>query len=176
MIFHDTAIAGVYVIEPERLEDERGFFARMWSPAALDAKGLNPRIAHMSVSFNKRKGTLRGMHYQAEPMAEAKIVRCTQGAIHDVALDLRRDSPTFLRSVACELTADNRRMLYIAEGLAHGLQTLRDDTEVLYAISLEYSPQHGRGVRWNDPAFGIVWPDDIRTMNERDRSYPDFQR
>lgn len=176
MIFHDTAIVGVYVIEPERLEDDRGFFARIWSPTALDAKGLNPRIAHMSVSFNKRKGTLRGMHYQIEPMAEAKIVRCTLGAIHDVALDLRRDSPTFLRSVACELTANNRCMLYIAEGLAHGFQTLRDETEVLYAISQEYSPQHSRGVRWNDPAFAIAWPDDIRTMNDRDRSYPDFPR
>jgi dTDP-4-dehydrorhamnose 3,5-epimerase len=176
MIFHDTAIAGVYVIEPERLEDERGFFARIWSPAALESKGLNPRIAHMSVSFNHRKGTLRGMHYQAEPMAEAKIVRCTQGAIHDVALDLRRASPTFLRWVAFELTASNRRMLYIPEGLAHGFQTLRDETEVLYAIGEEYSPQHARGVRWNDPAFGIAWPDDTRTMNERDRSYPDFQR
>lgn len=176
MIFHDTAVAGVYIIEPERVEDERGFFARLWCPDELRAKGLDPRLAHMSASFNRRRGTLRGMHYQAAPMAEVKIVRCTQGAIYDVALDLRRDSPTFLQSVACELSADNHRMLYIPEGLAHGFQTLRDDSEVLYAISQTYSPQHGRGVRWDDPAFGITWPDDVRTINERDRTYPDFRR
>lgn len=174
MIFQDTPIAGVYIIEPTRIEDERGFFARLWHPDAFRAKGLNPRIAHMSVSFNGRRGTLRGMHYQAAPMAEAKIVRCTRGAIHDVALDLRRDSPTYLQSVACELTALNHRMLYIGEGLAHGFQTLAKDSEVLYAISQEYSPAHGRGVRWDDPAFRIGWPDAVRTINERDRTYPDY--
>lgn len=176
MTFHDTPIVGVYIIDVERIEDERGFFTRLWHPQALQAKGLNPHIAHMSASFNNSKGTLRGMHYQAEPMSEVKIVRCTQGAIYDVALDLRRDSPTFLQSFGCELTSTNQRMLYIAEGLAHGFQTLRDETEVLYLISQAYSPQHGRGVRWDDPAFGIVWPDDVRTINERDRSYPDFNR
>lgn len=172
----DTPIAGVHVIEPAKIEDDRGFFARVWHPEPLRAKGLNVRLAHISVSFNRRKGTLRGMHYQAPPMAEAKIVRCTRGAIHDVALDLRQDSPTFLQSFACELTAANHRMLYIAEGLAHGYQTLQDDTEVLYVISEEYSPQYGGGVRWDDPAFGIQWPEAPRTMNERDRSYPDFRR
>jgi dTDP-4-dehydrorhamnose 3,5-epimerase len=176
MIFHDTPITGVYIIEPERIEDERGFFARLWNPDAFRARGLNPHIAHMSVSFNRRRGTLRGMHYQAEPMAEAKIVRCTRGAIHDVALDIRPESPTYLQSVGCELSDLNHRMLYIGEGLAHGFQTLRDDSEVLYAISQEYSPAHGRGVRWDDPAFAIAWPEDTRTINERDRTYPDFVR
>jgi dTDP-4-dehydrorhamnose 3,5-epimerase len=175
MIFHETPIAGVHIIEPERFQDERGYFTRLWAPEAFAARGLDARIAHISSSFNRRKGTLRGMHFQAAPMSEVKIVRCTQGAIYDVALDLRSDSPTFRRWFGCELSAENGRMLYIAEGLAHGFQTLRDATEVQYLISTEYSPAHGRGVRWNDPAFGIQWPEDQRTMNERDATYPDFR-
>ncbi|HET7218708.1 MAG TPA: dTDP-4-dehydrorhamnose 3,5-epimerase [Vicinamibacterales bacterium] len=175
MVFLETALPDLYVLEPERVEDERGFFARIWQPGDFIARGLNPKLAHVSVSFNRRKGTLRGLHYQTAPMAEAKIVRCGRGAVFDVVVDLRHDSPAFTRWVGVELSDDNGRALYIPEGCAHGFQTLRDNTELLYFISAEYSPEHARGVRWNDPVFGITWPDDVRTMNERDRSYPDFQ-
>jgi dTDP-4-dehydrorhamnose 3,5-epimerase len=175
MVFQKTAIPDVHILELERIEDERGFFARIWEAAELSKRGLNAQLAHVSVSFNRHKGTLRGLHYQIAPMEEVKIVRCTRGAMFDVALDLRATSPTFKKWVGVELTAENRRALYIPEGLAHGFQTLSDDTEVMYFISREYSPDHSRGVRWNDPAFGIAWPSDTRTMNERDRTYPDFQ-
>jgi dTDP-4-dehydrorhamnose 3,5-epimerase len=174
MIFHGTTLPDVHLLEIEKAEDERGFFARLWDAEELSRRGLNARLAHVSVSFNRRKGTLRGLHYQAPPMAEVKIVRCIRGAIFDVAVDLRESSPTFKQWTGVELTADNRRALYIPEGLAHGFQTLADDTEVMYFIGGEYSPAHSRGVRWNDPAFGIKWPDDQRTINERDRTYADF--
>jgi dTDP-4-dehydrorhamnose 3,5-epimerase len=169
-----TPIPGVFVIEPERHADERGFFARLWSPDALSAHGLNASLAQISLSYNERRGTLRGLHYQAPPMQETKIVRCTRGAIFDVAVDLRPESPTFRRWTAHELTESNRSMLYIPEGCAHGFQTLADGCEVLYFISCAYSPSHGRGVRWDDPAFGIEWPAGDRIMNARDRTYPDF--
>ena len=174
MVIRDTALAGIHILEPEPLGDERGFFARLWSVESLDAHGLVSRFKHACVSFNLRKGTLRDMHYQAAPFAETKLVRCTRGAIYDVALDLRAGSPTFRRWIAAELTAENRHTLYIPAGCAHGFQTLVDGAEVEYLIDAEYSPAHGRGVRWNDPAFRIDWPDDERTMNDRDRNYPDF--
>ena len=170
-----TPLAGVYVLDPERFADERGFFARVWDGTELAAAGLNGALAHASVSYNHRAGTLRGMHYQRVPFEEAKLVRCTQGAIFDVALDLRPASPTFRQWHAVELTAANRRMLYIPEGCAHGFQTLADNSEVLYLISAPYSPAHGAGVRWDDPAFGIAWPPAAhRIMADRDASYPDF--
>jgi dTDP-4-dehydrorhamnose 3,5-epimerase len=175
MLFHQTTLPDVHILEPERKEDDRGFFARIWQPAELTDQGLSARLAHVSVSFNRKKGTLRGLHYQAAPMAEVKIVRCTRGAVFDVAVDLRPASPHFRRWVGIELTAENGRALYIPEGFAHGFQTLSDDTELLYFISEEYSPDHARGARWDDPAFGIAWPSDVRTMNERDRTYPDFR-
>jgi dTDP-4-dehydrorhamnose 3,5-epimerase len=174
MIVHETRLPGVYVLEPDRKSDERGYFARIWEPALLAERGLNVKVAQVSVSFNHRKGTLRGLHYQAAPMEEAKIVRCIRGAIFDVAVDIRPGSRTCRQWVGAELTAENGRGLYIPEGFAHGFQTLVDDTEVLYFISQDYSAPHARGVRWDDPAFGIAWPDDRRTMNERDRTYPDF--
>ena len=174
MIFSETALAGAWIVEPERLEDERGFFARSWCRREFEARGLNPDVAQCNVSFNKRRGTLRGLHYQAEPYREAKLIRCTRGAVHDVILDLRPGSTTFLRHVAVILDAESRRMLYVPEGLAHGFQTLEDDTEVFYQMSAFYSPDHARGVRWNDPAFGIRWPDDDPTISSRDRGYPDF--
>jgi dTDP-4-dehydrorhamnose 3,5-epimerase len=174
MIFTKTEIPGAFIIEPERLEDPRGFFARIWSEEDAKAHGLAERWVQSSVSFNHKRGTLRGLHYQAVPFQEAKLVRCTMGAIFDVAVDLRRDSPAFRRHVSATLSAGNRRMLYIPEGCAHGLQTLEDDTEVFYQISQFYSPEHGRGVRWNDPAFGIPWPPADRIMIDRDRDYPDF--
>ena len=175
MIFKDTAVRGVYVIEPERLEDLRGFFARTWSGRELEERGLDARIAQCSISYNHRAGTLRGMHYQAPPHAEVKIVRCTSGSLHDVALDLRPDSPTYLRHAAVVLSARARNMIYIPEGCAHGFQTLEDGTEVFYQISAAYEPSAARGVRWDDTAFGIAWPETAeRIMIERDRSYPDY--
>ena len=176
MIVTATEIPGVFLLEPELVEDERGAFARTWCPREFAARGLSPNLAQCSLSFNARKGTLRGMHYQAAPYAEAKLVRCTRGAIYDVALDLRPGSPTFKRWTARELSADNRRMLYIPEGCAHGFQTLADDTEVFYQISEFYHPEAARGVRWDDPAFGIAWPPaERRILSARDAGYEDFR-
>ncbi len=174
MIFTPAPLAGAYVIVPEPLEDARGLFARTWCERELAARGLETRIAQCSTSFNKRKGTLRGMHYQIRPFAETKIVRCTRGSLFDVIVDLRPESPTFRQHFAAVLSADDRKMMYVPTGFAHGFQTLEDTTEVLYQISEFYSPDHARGVRWNDPAFGIRWPDDERTIVDRDRNYPDF--
>ena len=174
MLFTETKLKGVFIIEPERLEDERGFFARTWCTQEFEAHGLNPQLVQCSISFNRKKGTLRGMHYQAAPNAEAKLIRCTMGAIYDVALDLRPGSATFKQWTAVELTAENRKMLYIPEGLAHGFQTLADDTEVHYQISESYHPESARGVRWDDSAFAITWPDAERTISAKDRHYPDL--
>lgn len=174
MLFLPTALSGVFVLEPERHEDERGFFARTWCQREFAARGLNPRLVQCSMSFNKRRGTLRGLHYQAAPFEEARLVRCPRGAIFDVVLDLRPGSPTWLQHVAVVLSAENARMVYVPEGCAHGFQTLADDTEVFYQMSEFHSPEHARGVRWDDPRFGIAWPDDERTISERDRTYPDF--
>lgn len=174
MIFSETQLAGAWIVDLDRIEDTRGFFARSWCVREFEVHGLNPRLVQCSVSFNKRRGTLRGMHYQAAPYQEAKLIRCTRGAIHDVIIDLRPDSPTYTRHVAVMLDADNRRMLYVPTGFAHGFQTLADDSEVFYQMSEFHSPDHARGVRWNDPAFAIQWPDVERTISERDRHYPDF--
>jgi dTDP-4-dehydrorhamnose 3,5-epimerase len=174
VIFVPTALPGAFVVEPERREDQRGFFARTWCAREFEAHGLNPRLAQCSVSFSKRKGTLRGMHYQVAPYQEAKLVRCTMGAIHDVIIDLRPTSPAYKQHLAVVLTAENRRMLYVPEGFAHGFQTLADDTEVFYQMSEFYSPDHARGIRWDDPAFALVWPPDDRIIIDRDQSYPDF--
>ena len=174
MIFQETALTGAHVIEPERLEDDRGFFARVWCAREFATHGLETHIAQCSISLNLRRGTLRGMHYQAPPWGEVKLVRCTRGAIHDVIIDLRADSATFLRHVAVQLTADNRLMLYIPQGFAHGFQTLEDETEVVYQMSEFYTPAAARGVRWDDPAFGIRWPIADPMLHARDRAYPDF--
>ena len=162
------------MIEAEKHEDERGFFARSFCQREFEAHGLNTNVAQCNISFNKRKGTLRGMHFQAAPFAEAKLVRCTAGSIYDVIVDLRKGSRSFKEHFATELSAANRKMLYIPEELAHGFQTLEDNTEVFYQMSEVYSAEHARGVRWDDPAFGIQWPEAQRIMNERDRNYPDF--
>jgi len=174
LIFTETKLAGAFVIELERREDQRGFFARIFCQQEFEAHGLKTQVVQCNVSFNKRKGTLRGMHYQAAPFAEAKLVRCTSGSIYDVIIDLRPHSATFKRHFAVELSAENRKMLYIPEDFAHGFQTLQDDTEVFYQMAQRYSGEYGRGVRWNDPAFGIEWPDDERIIIERDQNYPDF--
>jgi dTDP-4-dehydrorhamnose 3,5-epimerase len=175
MNFRETEIAGAFVIELERIEDDRGFFARTFCRRELHEHGLATEIAQANTAFNKRKGTLRGMHYQASPYEEAKLVRCTRGAVYDVIVDLRSGSPSFQRWISVELTADNDTTLYVPKGVAHGYQTLEDDTETSYLMSSFYEPDAGRGVRWDDPAFAIDWPDtEERTMNERDRSWPDF--
>jgi dTDP-4-dehydrorhamnose 3,5-epimerase len=177
VIFSPTSISGVVLIEPERLTDERGYFARTYSSDEFLKQGLDPTIAQCSTSFNPRPGTLRGMHYQAEPHAETKLVRCVRGAVLDVALDLRPESSTYLRWHASELSEDNGAALFISPGCAHGFQTLRPATEVYYQISVPFVPEAARGVRFNDPAFAIVWPeppDGGLTISERDRSYPDY--
>jgi len=175
MNFERTDLDGVWVVEPERFEDERGFFARIWDTAVFAERGLSPALVQSSISYNRARGTLRGMHYQAAPHEETKLVRCTSGAVFDVALDLRPGSPTYLRWHGVELSAANRLALYVPEGCAHGFLTLTDDAEVHYQISEFWAPEAGRGVRWNDPAFGIAWPDDVVVVNDRDRTYPDFQ-
>jgi dTDP-4-dehydrorhamnose 3,5-epimerase len=175
MRFTETKLKGAFIIELERLEDERGFFARSWCEREAAAYGLYPKWVQCNISFNKQKATLRGMHYQSAPFAEAKLIRCTMGAIYDVLIDLRPDSSTFKQWVAIELSAENRRMLYIPEGFAHGFLTLDDNTEIFYQMSQFHAPTHARGVRWNDPAFAIEWPFDVRVISDKDRHYPDFR-
>ena len=174
MIFHPTDVAEVWVVEPERHEDGRGFFARTWDSETFAERGLRDVVVQASISFNRRRGTLRGMHYQAAPHEEAKLVRCTAGRIFDVAVDLRPTSATFRRWVGVELSAESRKALYVPEGCAHGFLTLEDDCEIAYQMSSPYVPDDARGVRFDDPAFAIVWPGEITVINERDRSYPDF--
>jgi dTDP-4-dehydrorhamnose 3,5-epimerase len=176
MIFTETALKGAYLIEPEEIKDERGFFARTWCRREFEAHGLNPRVAQCNISFNVKKGTLRGMHFQITPHEEAKLVRCTRGAIYDVIVDVRPNSPTITQHVGVTLSAGNRKMLYVPEGCAHGFLTLEDDTEVSYQISEFYAPDHARGYRWNDPAFRIPWPAEVLVISDRDRQYPDFTR
>ncbi|MCI0400603.1 MAG: dTDP-4-dehydrorhamnose 3,5-epimerase [Gammaproteobacteria bacterium] len=174
MIFTDTKLPGAFIIEPERLEDERGFFARTYCKNEFEAHGLTLNIAQCNISFNKKKGTLRGMHYQEKPREEAKLVRCVRGAIYDVIIDLRAHSSTYKRWFATELTAENRRMLYIPKGFAHGFQTLENNVEIFYQMSEFYHPELACGVRWNDPMFGIRWPIDQPSISSEDAQYPDF--
>jgi dTDP-4-dehydrorhamnose 3,5-epimerase len=172
MTFVETRLPGVIVVEPERHEDERGFFARSWCRREFEARGLNATLAQCSISYTKARGTVRGMHYQSAPWAEAKLVRCTRGAIHDVVLDVRAEAPTYGQWVAVRLSADDRRMLYVPEGMAHGFQTLADDTEVFYQISEFHHPEAARGVRWDDPACGIEWPLAPAIVSARDAGWP----
>ena len=174
MIFTETKLKGAFVIDIERLTDDRGFFARSFCEKEFKDHGLNPRVVQCNISFNERKGTLRGMHYQIKPFEEAKLVRCTRGAIYDVIVDLRPDSPTFKQHFGLLLTAHNRLLLYVPAGFAHGFITIEDDTEVFYQMSEFYSPEHARGVRWNDPAFGLEWPLEPTLISEKDRLYTDF--
>jgi dTDP-4-dehydrorhamnose 3,5-epimerase len=176
VIFHSTGIAGAYVVEQERVEDERGYFARSWAVDELLPRGLDARVAQMNTSFNSRAGTLRGLHFQRAPHEEAKLVRATRGAIWDVAVDLRKDSSTYRRWHAVELTEDNALAYFVPAGCAHGFQSLVDASEVLYVMSTPYVPEAAAGVRWDDPAFEIEWPDAAgRTISERDRGWPDFE-
>jgi dTDP-4-dehydrorhamnose 3,5-epimerase len=169
--FQETELPGAFVIEPERIEDDRGFFARIWCIREFADHGLSTDLVQCNVSYNARKGTLRGMHYQVAPHAEIKLVRCTRGSILDVIVDVRPESPTFHRWVGVELSARNGRMLYIPEGFAHGFQTLEDGSEVFYQMSTFYHPESARGLRWDDPAVGIEWPLDVAVMAEKDKSF-----
>jgi dTDP-4-dehydrorhamnose 3,5-epimerase len=172
LIFIATPLAGAYVVDAKRIEDERGFFARSFCRRELEAHGMSAHVAQCNISFTQRRGTLRGMHYQAKPHEEAKLVRCTRGVIWDVIVDLRADSSTFAQWHGVELSATSRRALYVPEGFAHGFQTLTDDAEIFYMMSEFYHPQAARGLRWNDPKVGIEWPLPNPLMSERDRSYP----
>jgi dTDP-4-dehydrorhamnose 3,5-epimerase len=174
MKFTPTKITGAYLIEIHPIADERGFFARSFCTSEFQQHGLNPNFVQCNVSFTAQKGTIRGMHYQVAPDTETKLVRCTRGAIYDVILDLRPESPTFKQWVATELTADNHQMFYIPPGCAHGLQTLVDDTEVFYQMAGVYNADAARGVRWNDPTFRIEMPLAVSVINQRDQSYSDF--
>jgi dTDP-4-dehydrorhamnose 3,5-epimerase len=174
VIFVETKLKGAFIIEPERLEDERGFFSRTWCKREFQAHGLNPHLVQCNISFNRKEGTLRGMHYQVAPHEEAKLVRCTMGAIYDVIIDLRPNSKTFMQWIAVELTSANRKMIYAPEGFAHGFQTLTDNTEVFYQMSEFYVPESARGVRWDDPQLNIVWPDDKRQISIRDQNFEGF--
>ena len=174
MQFTETRIQGAYIIDAAPFRDERGFFALTWARDTFVARGLNADLAQCNLSYNYRKGTVRGMHWQAPPHAETKLVRCTRGGIYDVIVDVREGSATYLQSVGVELTAENRRALYIPEGCAHGFQTLEDATEVFYMITTQYTPDAARGMRWNDPNIHVDWPLDVTVIAERDAQYPDF--
>ena len=175
MKFTETSLKGAFVIELEKLGDDRGFFARYFCAREYEQHGLGHRIIQINNSLSKYRGTLRGMHYQLAPKAEDKVVRCIRGALLDVIIDLRPDSPTFKRHFKIELTAENRSMLYVPKGFAHGFMTLAEDTEALYLVTEFYSPEHERGVRWNDPQFGIDWPMTPVVISDKDRSQADFQ-
>jgi len=175
MTFQETSLPGVWIVDSDVFPDDRGTFVRAWIPDEFSARGLETGIAQCSLSSNHRRGTIRGMHYQAPPFEEVKVIRAVRGTVFDVAVDLRPGSPTFCRWVGVELSAANRRLLYIPQGFAHGYQTLSDDTELLYFVSAPYVPEHQRGVRWNDPALAIDWPlGSPSVIHERDATYPDF--
>lgn len=175
MIFRETPLPGAWVLEPERFEDERGFFARTYCRRDFTERGLSPDIAQCSVSFNHRKGTLRGLHFQTAPHEEVKLVRVTRGAVWDVIVDVRPDSPTFRKHFGVILSAEAGNALYIPKGMAHGFQTLEDATEVFYQISAFYAPEAARGYRWDDPGFAIAWPEPVTVVSEKDRNLPFFE-
>lgn len=175
MMFSETVLKGAYVIEIKPIADHRGFFARQWCKREFEEHGLSPNLLQVNLQFSHKKGTLRGMHFQVAPWQEAKLVRCTQGAILDVMIDLRPDSPTHRKWVAVELTVDNRKVMYVPEGFAHGYQTLTDEAEVMYQTSQFYAPNSATGVRYNDPAFGIQWPLPVSVVSSQDEQWPDYQ-
>jgi dTDP-4-dehydrorhamnose 3,5-epimerase len=172
MQYTRSKVAGAWVIDITRIEDARGFFAVTWLPDEWRERGMNPALAQCNLAFNHRRGTLRGMHFQKAPHAQAKLVRCTRGALVDVIIDLREDSPTFRRWDAVELTADNHRMLYMPEGIAHGYVTLADGTEAYYHASSPWVREAESGVRWDDPAFGVEWPVEPTVISDKDRQWP----
>ena len=175
MEFTETILKGAFVVRLKKFEDERGFFARAWCQQEFLEHGLNPQMVQLNTGFSHRRGTVRGMHYQLAPHAEAKFIRCTRGAIYDVLLDLRAGSPTFRQWYGLELTPDNGSMLYLPEGVAHGYQTLQDDSEMYYFASAPFVPAAARGVRYDDPAFGISWPLPVSIMSAADQGWPAFR-
>jgi dTDP-4-dehydrorhamnose 3,5-epimerase len=174
MIFTPAGLEGAYLVEMERRGDDRGWFARAWCAGELEARGLAFTVAQANVARTARRGTVRGLHWQAAPHAEAKLVRCTRGAVYDVAVDVRPGSPTHGRWIGAALDERDGRMLYVPEGCAHGYQALEDDTEVTYLVSAPYAPAAERGIRWDDPAFAIRWPLPAVGVSDRDRSWPDY--
>jgi dTDP-4-dehydrorhamnose 3,5-epimerase len=174
MKFTETKLKGAFVVEIEKLIDERGFFARSWCRKEFEAHGLTARVVQANVSSNRKKGTLRGMHYQIAPYQECKLIRCTRGAIYDVIIDLRPDSPTYKQWTGVELTADNYNMFFVPEGFGHGFQTLTDETEITYQVSQFYTPGSEKGIRFDDPAFNIEWPLEVNTISDKDRTWPGF--
>lgn len=174
MIFTETKLKGAYIIDVKRIEDQRGFFGRSWCQAEFQTHALNPEFVQANVGFSLKRGTLRGLHYQKAPKAEAKFVRCTMGAIYDVIVDLRPDSPTHKQWIGAELTQENRRMLYVPEGFAHGYQTLTDQAEMYYQTSQFYAPELAVGVRYDDVAFNISWPLPVEVISEGDKKWPDY--
>lgn len=174
MIFTETNLSGAYIIDIEKREDERGFFARSWCQREFVERGLDPNLVQCNLSYNRVKGTLRGMHLQLPPNAETKVIRCTMGALYDVIIDLRYGSPTFQHWTAVDLTAENRRALYVPKGFAHGFLTLADHTEAFYLMSEFHAPESAYGFRWNDPAFSVFWPAAVQVISARDRTYADY--
>lgn len=175
MKFSETKLPGCTIVDVEPVSDARGFFARAWCSREFAEHGLHAELRQANLSYSPRRGTLRGLHWQAPPNSEAKLIRCTRGAVLDVAVDLRPDSPTYLRWVGVELAAESRRMLFVPEHFAHGFQTLEDDTEVHYLVSEAYAPEAERGARWDDPAFGIEWPLPVAAISDKDSGWPDFE-
>ena len=175
MKFIETGLPGAVIVEIEKLQDQRGFFARSWCQREFEQVGMDASVVQANISYNYRQGTLRGMHYQAEPYAETKLVRCTRGAIYDVIIDLRPESPTYMKWVGVELTGDNYRMLFVPKMFAHGFQTLVDESGVTYQVGQFYTPGSERGIRYNDPAFDIRWPIEVRVISDKDKNWPDFQ-
>ena len=174
MIFTETKLKGAFIIDLNKIEDDRGFFARAWCQKEFETHGLNPKIAQANIGFSNKKGTLRGMHYQKAPWEEAKLVRCTKGAIYDVIIDLRPDSSTHMHWVGFELTDENRKMIYVPEGFAHGYLTLTINTEIYYQTTQFFAPEFATGVRFDDPAFDIKWPIPIEVISEKDKRWPDY--
>ncbi len=175
MKFAETKLKGAFIVEIEKLTDARGFFARSWCEKEFDARGLTARVMQANVSFNRKKTTLRGMHYQIAPYQESKLIRCTRGAIYDVIIDLRPASPTYKQWMGVELTADNYRLLFVPEDFAHGFITLMDNTEITYQVSQFYTPGSEKGIRYDDPAFNIQWPLEVSVISDKDRTWPDFE-
>ena len=174
MIFTETKLKGAFIIEIKQLEDERGFFGRSWCKKEMEEHGLKTNVVQANTSFSKRKGTIRGFHFQKHPDEETKLIRCTKGAIYDVIIDLRKDSPTYMQWIGVELTEDNYKMVYVPENFAHGFLTLTDNVEVYYLVTNFYTPHAEEGIRYNDPAFNIQFPAPVEVVSEKDMSHPNF--
>ncbi len=176
MIFTETKLKGAFIIEIKQLQDDRGFFGRSWCKKEMEEHGLNGNVVQANTSFTKLKGTIRGLHYQKYPYSETKLMRCTKGAIYDVIIDLRKESPTFMQWLGVELREDNYKMLYVPENFAHGFVTLTDNSEVTYLVTQFYTPGAEAGIRYDDPQFNINWPVPVEIVTDKDRSHPDFNQ